>query len=154
MSTKTYALDITREGRWWMVYCAELDATTQATKLGEVEEMARDLIAGLLDIDEASFSLSMQVIMPSEVTAMLEAADRDEREAREAQRKAADERRAALASLHADFGIPVPEVAAMFEITKSRAYSLIRDHNGAGEQGKKTPAEPRKQSEFGLSLAG
>ena len=42
-----------REGDWWLVRVPGLDANyTQARTLEEVEEMARDLIALTLDIDE------------------------------------------------------------------------------------------------------
>lgn len=43
-----------REGDWWVVRVPGLDANyTQARTLEEVEEMARDLIALVLDIDQA-----------------------------------------------------------------------------------------------------
>ena len=50
----TYHVEAFQEGEWWVARVAGLDANyTQARTLDEVEEMARDLIALVLDIDEA-----------------------------------------------------------------------------------------------------
>ena len=52
--TITYRVDAFKEGDWWVGEVAGLDANyTQARTFDEVEEMARDLIALVLDIDEA-----------------------------------------------------------------------------------------------------
>ncbi|MBB3035963.1 hypothetical protein [Hoyosella altamirensis] len=45
MSRRAYEVKVTREGRWWMVRVPELDELTQARRLSEVEQMARELIA-------------------------------------------------------------------------------------------------------------
>lgn len=42
---RQYDIEVTRDGRWWMVHVPEIDQLTQAHHRGEVEEMARDLIA-------------------------------------------------------------------------------------------------------------
>jgi len=48
-----HEVETNREGDWWVVRVPGLDANyTQARTLEEVEEMARDLIALTLDIDE------------------------------------------------------------------------------------------------------
>jgi len=41
----TYDVDVTREGKWWMVSIPALDGLTQAYNLSEVEAMARSYIA-------------------------------------------------------------------------------------------------------------
>ncbi|MCY4623080.1 MAG: hypothetical protein OXD34_14850 [bacterium] len=54
-TTSTYHVETFQEGEWWVARVAGLDANyTQARTLEEVPEMARDLIALALDIDEAS----------------------------------------------------------------------------------------------------
>lgn len=40
-----YDIEVTRDGRWWMIHVPELDLLTQARHPGEIEDMARDLIA-------------------------------------------------------------------------------------------------------------
>lgn len=44
MST-TYTVSVTRDGEWWMVAVPELDALTQARRLGDVDTAARELVA-------------------------------------------------------------------------------------------------------------
>ena len=52
--TTTYRIETFQEGEWWVARVAGLDANyTQARTFDEVPEMARDLIALALDIDEA-----------------------------------------------------------------------------------------------------
>ena len=53
-TTTLYCVETFQEGDWWVARVAGLDANyTQARTLEEVREMARDLIALALDIDEA-----------------------------------------------------------------------------------------------------
>ena len=53
-STTTYRVEALQDGDWWVARVAGLDANyTQARTFEEVREMARDLIALALDIDEA-----------------------------------------------------------------------------------------------------
>ncbi|HEX6498731.1 MAG TPA: hypothetical protein VF054_06820 [Micromonosporaceae bacterium] len=42
---KRYRIRAEREGRFWLLTVPELDVVTQARRLTEAEEMARDLIA-------------------------------------------------------------------------------------------------------------
>ena len=54
----THRVETFQDGDWWVVRVAGLDANyTQARTFEEVEEMARDLIALALDIDEADVGL-------------------------------------------------------------------------------------------------
>lgn len=53
-TSTTYRVETFQDGDWWVARVAGLDANyTQARTLEEVREMARDLIALALDIDEA-----------------------------------------------------------------------------------------------------
>lgn len=46
----TYKVQVTREGRWWMISVPEIDGLTQARRLAEVDQMAKELIAVTLDV--------------------------------------------------------------------------------------------------------
>ncbi len=53
-----YDVNVTRDGRWWMVEVPAIDGLTQARRISEVEEMARSLIAIELDIAFGRASMS------------------------------------------------------------------------------------------------
>lgn len=45
-----YKAEVTREGRWWMIHVPEIDGLTQSRRLTDVAQMARELIAVILDV--------------------------------------------------------------------------------------------------------
>ena len=47
---KTFDVNVTREGKWWMVEVPELDGLTQARRLAEVGQMASEWIALTLEL--------------------------------------------------------------------------------------------------------
>ena len=69
---KTYRAEVDRDGRVWRVRVPEVQRTTQARTLSEVEPMARDLIAIMDDIPADSFSLDVTVTLPADVQEELE----------------------------------------------------------------------------------
>lgn len=40
-----YKIEVTRDGRWWMIHIPDVGGLTQARRLSEVDYMARDYIA-------------------------------------------------------------------------------------------------------------
>ena len=57
----TYAVSVTREGRWWMVRVPEIDQVTQARRLSEVTRAARELIAVTLDVPMSTVGVRVRV---------------------------------------------------------------------------------------------
>ena len=57
----TYDVSVTREGRWWMVSVPEIDQLTQARRLSEIEQAARELIAVTLDVPMSTVDVSVKV---------------------------------------------------------------------------------------------
>ena len=45
----TYDIEVTRDGRWWMIHIPALDLRTQARFPEEIEDMARSYIALVTD---------------------------------------------------------------------------------------------------------
>jgi hypothetical protein len=41
----THDINVTRDGRWWMIHIPALDGLTQARNPGEIDDMAREYIA-------------------------------------------------------------------------------------------------------------
>lgn len=44
-----YRVEVTRDGRWWMISVPEIDQITQARRISEIDEMARSLISLMAD---------------------------------------------------------------------------------------------------------
>lgn len=92
----TYHVEVTREDGWWMAYVPDLDVLTQAHSWGEVELMARDIVAAVLDVDIDTIAVEVTVVpddetarLLSEARAKAEEADRLRSEAVAANRQAA-----------------------------------------------------------------
>jgi hypothetical protein len=75
--TTTFHVRAERGDQYWVLHVASpVDRWTQARHLREVDAMARDLIAIMLDVPADSFALDVDVIMPTPVTALLAEAGR------------------------------------------------------------------------------
>lgn len=125
MESKTYAVEATREGAWWVIAVPELDYTTQARTLAEVDAMARDLIAGATGTDPASFELAVQVVQPADVAERLAEAAELDRAAQEANARAAQDRRAAARLLREVHGLSAIDTARVLGVTRARVYQLL-----------------------------
>jgi hypothetical protein len=62
----SYTARVERGERFWLVTVPEIQRTTQARTLREVEPMARDLIAVMEQIDPKSFELKREIVFPRE----------------------------------------------------------------------------------------
>ena len=76
MMKPTYDVRAWREQGWWLarVVAASdgadttpLDAHTHARSLARIEQMARDLVATILDADEDSFDVELEYVLPDDV---------------------------------------------------------------------------------------
>lgn len=57
----TYRATAIRSGDWWAIDIADLEFGHTQAKRHEIEDMARDLIASLLDVEPDSFDLKIEV---------------------------------------------------------------------------------------------
>lgn len=89
MTVGTYEVNVTRDGRWWMIEIPAIDGLTQAHSIEEVEAMARDYI--VVDQDLAPSKVRVEVksivvdgddVLPATraLEKIRERIDRDERE--------------------------------------------------------------------------
>lgn len=131
MSRKTYQLNATREGAWWMVDVDDVDYRTQARTLSEVDGMGRDLIAGALDIPADSFDLDVQVQKPADVAERLAEAAELERDAQAAVSRAASVRREAARTLRDAYGLSAIDAARVLGVTRARVYQLLDERDKA-----------------------
>lgn len=64
---KTYRVEVEHGERWWIVSVPEVPgAHTQARHLREVEAMAREVVALMLEVPEDSFDLDVEIEIPAD----------------------------------------------------------------------------------------
>ena len=126
MST-TYTVSVTRDGKWWMVAVPELDALTQARRLGDVDTAARELVAletGTA-LDEVSIDVHVELAAgDGDLTARVAdiRARRDRIEAEEAKVRADT---AAFARELAAAQVPVRDIGTLLGVSFQRVSQLV-----------------------------
>ncbi|MEW2441555.1 type II toxin-antitoxin system HicB family antitoxin [Micromonospora marina] len=135
-----YTAKCVRSGDWWAITVPEIKGVfSQARRLNQVEAMAREAIALLLDVDPQSFDVDVRPDLPQEVTRA--------RKARSALRKAeetAEEATVTAARALLEKGYTVRDAGALLGISPQRVSQLApkkarADH--AGETNEKAGTE-------------
>ncbi|KKC05038.1 hypothetical protein [Mycobacterium nebraskense] len=123
-----FKIEITREGRWWMVAIPEIDGLTQARRLAEAETMAREYIS--LDrgipYDQVKVETASVRMEQPEFRELLAAA-RDIRNRRaHAQELERQVTRDAQEFTHwlVTYGVPVRDIAELLDISPQRVSQL------------------------------
>lgn len=127
MST-TYTAEASYADRWWSVTVRGLDAGpqhTQARTLRDVAPMAREVVALLTDVDEASVRVDVQVKLPARVRSHLVRAEKLRIRSADANTAAAQETRAAVAEL-AEAGLTLRDIGAALGVSHQRAAQLLQ----------------------------
>ncbi len=122
----TYTARVERGERYWLVTIPEIQRTTQARTLREVEPMARDLIAVMQQVDPQSFELKPDIVFPPAAYEHWARAAKLREESARAQAQAAEEARTAALAL-ANLGITVRDVGAILGVSHQRAAQLIAE---------------------------
>ncbi len=123
----TYTAVCTRSDGWWAIEVPEVrGAFSQARRLEQVEEMAREVIALLLGVPEDSFDVTVTPQLPEEfdqtvtvVKQLREDAQRLEAAATEATRQATHELR------HSQLQLAMRDIAWLLGISYQRVAQLI-----------------------------
>lgn len=126
---KTYRVQAVREGKFWLLTVPELDVMTQARRLTEAEEMARDLIATWLEVAPESFAVDLDVALPDELTQRRDRARQLRKEADRLRDEAADELRVVVREAHAS-GMSVRELAVALGVSHQRAQQILAESRG------------------------
>jgi hypothetical protein len=123
-----YKVEITREGRWWMVRIPEIGGLTQARRLAEAPTMAREYIAldrgiPLRDVTVEVASVRMEEPASRE---LLQSARqiKDMRARAGALERESAERAREYAHRLVGHGVPVRDIAALLEISPQRVSQL------------------------------
>ena len=146
-------IEITRDGRWWMVHIPEIDGLTQARRLGEVEDMAREYIALRLGVALDAVRVETASIRMQEPDLFVELLDGARRvvELKNTARKAEEDANRALRDYcHSlvTYGIPVRDIAELLDISPQRVSQLANDDGGATAGLDAQPAEEEEVSDI------
>lgn len=121
----TYTARAVRDGRWWAVQVEELDGVfTQARRLDQVEFMARDAIALLLDVPPDSFDVTVTTELPAKVQAIIDDVRASRVAAELASEAASMKAREAARILH-EGGMPLRDVGRVLGVSHQRAHQLV-----------------------------
>jgi hypothetical protein len=127
VAVKTYQVNVERDGKFWLIHVPEVDRSTQARNLAELDSMARDLIAIMADIDPESFDVNYAVHVSDEVTTHLQQVHKLREIAATANAGAASELRAAARHLVQVDGLTVRDVGRMLGVSHQRVHQLVHD---------------------------
>lgn len=121
----TYQVIATRDGRWWMISVPEIDGLTQARRLADVEQMARELIAVTLDIrlSEVAVEVNFGDIDGIPVASCIEAISREKADAARLEEDAAAKTKSLVKQLVAS-NVPLRDIGAMLGISFQRVHQL------------------------------
>lgn len=133
----TYRVEVTRDGKWWMVSVPDLaghrmadgsvnlSETTQARRLSDVARQARELICTVTDSSPSAVGLDITVTVDRiDVTARARRI-LDDRELADRHAAAAREQSIQLARDLAAHGVPVRDVGQVLGVSFQRAQQLI-----------------------------
>ncbi|MDQ2884247.1 MAG: hypothetical protein M3Y48_24690 [Actinomycetota bacterium] len=127
---KTYDVHVERGDRYWLVHVPEIDRSTQARTLREVEDMARDLISIMSNVAPDSFEIEVDVAMPEAAAEHLARAEQLRTAAAQAQTDAATALRAAAVALKGS-GIPLRDLGRLLGVSFQRAGQLTKGGRNA-----------------------
>jgi predicted XRE-type DNA-binding protein len=135
--THQFKIEVSREGRWWMVYIPEIDGVTQARRLSEAETRAREYIAldQNLPYDDIAIETASVRMQDPVFRELLDSA-RDIRSMRaHAQKLENEAMRNAQEFAHwlTTYGVPVRDIAELLDISPQRVSQLANEQ--ADERG-------------------
>lgn len=121
----TYQVEVTRDRRWWMISVPEIDGLTQARRLADVEQMARELIAVTLDvrISEVAVDVTFGDIDGIPVESCIQTISKEKAEAARLEEDAAAMTRKLVRELVAH-EVPLRDIGAMLGLSFQRVHQL------------------------------
>lgn len=127
VEVKVYDVQVERAERYWLVHVPEIDRTTQARSLREVDLMARDLIVLMSDegSDPPEFQLQVRIDLPHSVQKHLTRAAELREQETHVRQEAAKEARAAAREL-AGQGLTMRDIGAALGVSHQRVGQLIQ----------------------------
>ena len=126
MSTKRYTANAYLDGKWWMVEIPEVNGLTQARKLTDVTQMAREFIAVTQDVPADSFELELRIerVHELDIAERVAKIQAEKEQAAALEKSAMDESRA-LAQDLAKQSLTVREIGVILGVSHQRAHQLL-----------------------------
>lgn len=123
---KTYTVRATRSGNWWAIDAPEVPGVhSQARRLDQVEAMAREALALVLEVDEDSFDLVVDPVLPDEAQRIVDALNASRAAADLAANLAALRAKMAAVILHDREHMPFRDIGEVLGLSHQRAHQLI-----------------------------
>lgn len=121
----TYTATAVREGRWWMVTVPGA-GVTQARRLADVPDMARELVAVTLDapLDDVEVQVTVAPFDGIDVTGELDGIREARAQSLRLEREASD-RAVALARTLAQRDVPLRDIGTILGVSHQRAHQLV-----------------------------
>jgi DNA-directed RNA polymerase specialized sigma54-like protein len=124
---RTYTATVTREGKWWMISVREIDGLTQARRLSEVEEMARELVAVSTGskLSDVAVEIKYADIDDLHLNESLTTIHREKAEAAALEAEAIKKTKTLVRSL-VDRAVPLRDIGAMLGLSFQRVHQLAK----------------------------
>lgn len=121
----TYRTTVRREGNWWIV-AVEGVGVTQVRRLEDVDDMARDLVVSMEDVDPDTIDLDVEVRVNDEVDQLRAEIERLAQEADRLARRAREGKAALMRRLH-EAKLSVRDVGKLTGVSYQRVSQIIRE---------------------------
>lgn len=130
MGRQAYIVRAERDGGWWGIDVPEVEgAFSQARRIDQVEEMAREVVSLLLDIGPDTFDIKLDVVaVPAEWADWIEGVNEAKTVAAAAEQAASSRIREVARALKAA-GLPVRDVGALLGVSAQRVSQLTNSPN-------------------------
>lgn len=127
MSRATYTALCERSGDWWAIKVPQVPGVhSQARRLDRVEAMARDAIGLILDVDEDSFDVELDIRLPDSADAALGRLAAARAQADAAQKEQASAAHQAAEALVKNAGMTVRDAGRILGVSFQRVDQLLR----------------------------
>jgi hypothetical protein len=136
----TYEVRAWQEDGWWLARITgasgdadltPVNALTHARSLNQIEQVVRDLVAMILDLDEGAFDVEVEYVLPRDVDLLVCEAIGAQTWL-EAARDLFRERASAAARALSDQGFSRREAATLLGLSDRRLDQLLRGDVGGG----------------------
>ena len=120
-----YRAEVTRDGRWGMISIPEVDGLTQARRLSDAEQMARELVAVTLDVrlSDVAVKVVFGDIGGVPVGKCIETISQEKAEAARLEKDAAEQTQALVRSLVAR-EVPLRDIGSLLGLSFQRVHQL------------------------------